>query len=257
MTPLDDRQPERPMPRRRPGTSRVSTSRPTRRRSSARACARASRTTTAGARRTGTCRRSTGTDPLDDQLRHRHDVPELEPRPDRPTGSSRRTSSSAPAPGYYTSDVHSFGDPDGAAVHLHAPATSAIVPGVAVPTLQHATGFASVPTNTSTARDQQTRLTFQVDATWYGNLGGQHTIKGGVAARPRRQRRAVGRAGQPRDPATGASHLQPATGTRAPTATTGSAATARTPSWGSSPRAMSPRTTSGCSSRTPGRSTTS
>ena len=53
--------------------------------------------------------------------------------------------------------------------------------GVAVPSqYQQPTGYANVATNSSTARDQQTRLNFQVDSTFYVTAAGQHTIKGGA-----------------------------------------------------------------------------
>ena len=45
---------------------------------------------------------------------------------------------------------------------------------------QHRTGYSNVFTNSSTTRDEQTRLNFQVDSTFYVNAGGQHTVKGGV-----------------------------------------------------------------------------
>ena len=45
---------------------------------------------------------------------------------------------------------------------------------------QKAGGYANIATNRATTRDQQTRMNFQVDSTYYGNFGGQHTIKGGV-----------------------------------------------------------------------------
>lgn len=46
--------------------------------------------------------------------------------------------------------------------------------------LQRATGFSSIPSNSRIDRDQQTRLYGQADATLYGNLGGQHQLKFGV-----------------------------------------------------------------------------
>jgi hypothetical protein len=53
--------------------------------------------------------------------------------------------------------------------------------GVAVPaSYQHPTGWSNIVTNSSTTRDQQTRLSFQLDSTFYVNAGGQHTIKGGI-----------------------------------------------------------------------------
>jgi hypothetical protein len=46
--------------------------------------------------------------------------------------------------------------------------------------LQHGTNFTSIPTNTKVDRDQQTRANFQIDGTWYANLGGQHQFKAGM-----------------------------------------------------------------------------
>ena len=48
--------------------------------------------------------------------------------------------------------------------------------------LQRATGFTSIPTNTKVIRDQQTRAYFQADGTVYAKLGGEHQIKFGVQA---------------------------------------------------------------------------
>lgn len=46
--------------------------------------------------------------------------------------------------------------------------------------LQHGTGFTSIPTNQKVTRDQQTRLFFQADGTVYARAGGEHQIKFGV-----------------------------------------------------------------------------
>jgi hypothetical protein len=56
------------------------------------------------------------------------------------------------------------------------PANAPCVP----PQYQHPSGYADIATNSATTRDQQTRLNFQVDSTFYFNAGGQHTLKGGV-----------------------------------------------------------------------------
>ncbi|MEN3337976.1 MAG: hypothetical protein V7647_1652, partial [Acidobacteriota bacterium] len=48
--------------------------------------------------------------------------------------------------------------------------------------LQHATGFTSIPSNTKVERDQQTRANFQADGTWYLKAGGDHQFKFGVQA---------------------------------------------------------------------------
>ena len=48
--------------------------------------------------------------------------------------------------------------------------------------LQHGTGFTSIPSNTKVTRDQQTRLYFQADSTVYARAGGEHQIKFGIQA---------------------------------------------------------------------------
>lgn len=48
--------------------------------------------------------------------------------------------------------------------------------------LQRGSGFTSIPSNNKVDRDQQTRLYFQADGTFYGNLAGQHQLKFGVQA---------------------------------------------------------------------------
>ena len=48
--------------------------------------------------------------------------------------------------------------------------------------LQRATGFQNIPSNTKVTRDQQTRLYFQADGTVYANAGGMHQVKVGVQA---------------------------------------------------------------------------
>ncbi|MEO8077672.1 MAG: TonB-dependent receptor [Acidobacteriota bacterium] len=48
--------------------------------------------------------------------------------------------------------------------------------------LQHGTGFTSIPSNALTTRDQQTRGYFQADGTWYAKGGGDHQLKFGVQA---------------------------------------------------------------------------
>ncbi len=78
---------------------------------------------------------------------------------------------------YYTSDAHSFGIP-AVPRYICQFSNASFLPS-SDPNYC-ATGFSSVPTNSSTARDQQKRTAFQVDATWYGSLGGQHTLKGGA-----------------------------------------------------------------------------
>lgn len=48
--------------------------------------------------------------------------------------------------------------------------------------LQHGTGFLSIPSNQQVTRDQQTRAYFQADGTVYAKLGGDHQFKFGVQA---------------------------------------------------------------------------
>jgi hypothetical protein len=80
--------------------------------------------------------------------------------------------------GYYFSDTNSFGVPT-IDRYLFAAGNNLGMPGIP-PSQQFATGYQNIPTNSSTTFDKQKRLAFQVDGTWYGNFGGQHTIKGGV-----------------------------------------------------------------------------
>jgi outer membrane receptor protein involved in Fe transport len=46
--------------------------------------------------------------------------------------------------------------------------------------LQHGTGFTSIPTNTGTDQDQFTRAFFHADGTVYASAGGEHQVKFGV-----------------------------------------------------------------------------
>jgi hypothetical protein len=46
--------------------------------------------------------------------------------------------------------------------------------------LQHGTGFTSIPTNTGTDQDQFTRAFFHVDGTVYASAGGEHQVKFGM-----------------------------------------------------------------------------
>lgn len=85
--------------------------------------------------------------------------------------------------GYSTSDVHQTGIPSDDRLWFPSSTNIGFVGtnGVAVPaSFQRQTGFASIPSNSSTTYDQQSRLYFQTDATWYANVGGQHTVKGGM-----------------------------------------------------------------------------
>jgi hypothetical protein len=79
--------------------------------------------------------------------------------------------------GYYTSDQHSYGIPTSPRyIFTYTNKDWPNVPD----SYERLQGFSSIPTNSSTAYDKQKRLAFQVDGTWYGSFGGQHTVKGGV-----------------------------------------------------------------------------
>ena len=79
--------------------------------------------------------------------------------------------------GYYFSDLFNTNVP---AVDRYSYSYSNVgMPGVPAQ-YQHGSGYSNVFTNSSSTRDQQTRLNFQVDTTYYANFGGQHTFKAGV-----------------------------------------------------------------------------
>jgi hypothetical protein len=79
--------------------------------------------------------------------------------------------------GYYKSDTNSYGIPKETQYGF----STTNINYLDVPSsYQRATGFTNIPTNISTSYDIQKRLSFQVDGTYYGSFGGQHTIKGGV-----------------------------------------------------------------------------
>jgi len=80
--------------------------------------------------------------------------------------------------GYYFSDTNSFGSP--AEDRYWFPSTTNVGMAGVPAEFQRSTGFASIPTNSSTTFDKQKRLSFQIDGTAYGHFGGQHTIKGGL-----------------------------------------------------------------------------
>lgn len=48
--------------------------------------------------------------------------------------------------------------------------------------LRRSSGFQNIPSNRKSTRDQQTRLYFQADGTWYGNAAGAHQVKFGFQA---------------------------------------------------------------------------
>ncbi len=79
--------------------------------------------------------------------------------------------------GYYFSDVINDGVP---AVDRYTYSYSNVGMAGVPEQFQHSSGYANVFTNSSSTRDQQTRVNFQLDTTYYANLGGQHTFKAGV-----------------------------------------------------------------------------
>jgi outer membrane receptor protein involved in Fe transport len=88
--------------------------------------------------------------------------------------------------GYYKADRSTFGVPVGPR-YIYRTATKGCEaagscfsynPGIPAQ-FQQTSGFLNVLTNAAIDKDQQQRASFQVDATWYGHLGGQHTVKGG------------------------------------------------------------------------------
>jgi Carboxypeptidase regulatory-like domain/TonB dependent receptor/TonB-dependent Receptor Plug Domain len=82
--------------------------------------------------------------------------------------------------GYYNSDQH---DSNVTEQPLYRWTTTNNIGFLDVPaSLQRATGFTSIPTNSKVTRDQQTRLYFQADSTAYVRAGGEHQIKVGVQA---------------------------------------------------------------------------
>ncbi|MEO8680980.1 MAG: TonB-dependent receptor [Vicinamibacterales bacterium] len=80
--------------------------------------------------------------------------------------------------GYYTSDQH---DSNVTEEPLFIFSGTNNIGFLDVPaSLQHGTGFTSIPSNTKVTRDQQTRMYFQADSTIYARAGGEHQIKLGV-----------------------------------------------------------------------------
>ena len=107
------------------------------------------------------------------------------------------------------------------------------VPGVPAE-WQKLSGYPNVTTNSASTRNKQKRFQVQYDTTFFFSGGGEHQLKAGVQLDRHRPRPAHGRAGQP-----GPDLLEPVALrlARPPTAATRCAATARSRSRGSSPRA--------------------
>ena len=82
--------------------------------------------------------------------------------------------------GYYLSDQY---DTDVTVVPRFNWPTTNNIGYLDVPaSLQRGTGFSNVLSNNEVVKDQQTRLNFQADGTWYANAGGAHQFKFGVQA---------------------------------------------------------------------------
>jgi hypothetical protein len=87
--------------------------------------------------------------------------------------------------GYYFSDVKDENFPLGPRTLWSGIGNVGFVGtnGVAVPPqFQQGAGFSSFPSGAATSyvKDQQKRMQFQADGTWYAQAGGQHQFKGGV-----------------------------------------------------------------------------
>ena len=82
--------------------------------------------------------------------------------------------------GYYMSNVHDFNVPTVPRITFSV-GNNLSFPEVPA-SLQRGSGFANIPSNFLTTRDQQTRAYFQGDGTWYAKGGGDHQIKFGVQA---------------------------------------------------------------------------
>jgi hypothetical protein len=80
--------------------------------------------------------------------------------------------------GYYNSDIH---DSNVTEQPLYRTTTTSSVGLAGVPSnLQIPAGYTSIPSNSKTVRDQQTRAYFQADATTYASFAGEHQLKFGM-----------------------------------------------------------------------------
>jgi hypothetical protein len=82
--------------------------------------------------------------------------------------------------GYYFSDTVDFNVPTDPRV-IFSTGNNLSFPEVPA-SLQRSSGFQNISSNSLTQYDQQTRLNFQADGTYYANLGGQHQFKFGAQA---------------------------------------------------------------------------
>jgi hypothetical protein len=80
--------------------------------------------------------------------------------------------------GYWSSDQHDSNVTEEPFIRWTT-TTNVGLPGVPV-SLQRPTNFNSIPSNNKVTYDQQTRLNFQADGTWYGRAAGNHQVKFGV-----------------------------------------------------------------------------
>ena len=81
--------------------------------------------------------------------------------------------------GYFLADQHDFNVPTTSRIFWAGGSTNIGLAGVPA-NLQQPTGFTNILTNSAVDHDKQTRLMSQIDATWYGRLGGEHQLKGGL-----------------------------------------------------------------------------
>ena len=78
--------------------------------------------------------------------------------------------------GHFMYDTRSVGVPD--ELRYVFGSSNLLMPGIP-DSLRRANGFSTIPTNSGTTRDKQTRTTVNADATYQSNFAGRHTLKGG------------------------------------------------------------------------------
>jgi hypothetical protein len=78
--------------------------------------------------------------------------------------------------GHFLYDQRSVGVPDELRYIFNS--SNLLIPGIP-DDLRRSTGFSNVPTNSGTTRDEQTRTTFNTDATYEARFAGEHTLKAG------------------------------------------------------------------------------
>jgi hypothetical protein len=88
--------------------------------------------------------------------------------------------------GYFLSNQNDFNVPSDPRIFWAGGSTNIGMAGVPA-SLQHANPFSNIPSNTAVDHDKQTRLMGQIDATWYGKLGGDHQLRGGVQMDTRKE----------------------------------------------------------------------